>query len=172
MQLDVRRLVAVLDDRDAELRVDNPEGLREYLTFQIGLEGAGFTVAELQAAHRALQRVRPAAGCAFGDGSLRGEINHLNLTALLLGKRPPDERAELLSVAFAKDLFFRSLPLTFEEARALAPEWHVLDVAQIRQLRKAKNLIGPIELMREQLDGDHLDDERIDAWIRLRPRLP
>ncbi|MFC4562002.1 hypothetical protein ACFO4E_09060 [Nocardiopsis mangrovi] len=98
-------------------------------------------------------------------------VRRLHLTAALLRRVPADPRVDLLDPDRAIGLLLRSLPVGLERARERAPVWRTLDIAEIRLLRRAKNLLHPaLDIVATVGRGDL--DARLAAWRDVLPRLP
>lgn len=112
------------------------------------------------------------ASVAVGDMDRRERTTRLlNLSALLLKRVEPKDGVVLLDPAHLLALFFEEVPIAVDEARALAPHWRDLDIAEIRRLRIARNLATPAVLLSKAV-RDKSVDARLRKWDEVLPLLP
>ncbi|MCD5311145.1 hypothetical protein [Kineosporia babensis] len=96
-----------------------------------------------------------------------GIIRRLNFIAALLLKLPAPTVAQITNVNEVVDSGLRQIPVSIEDARDLAPIWRELEIAQIRTLRSAKNLLTPMLLIKRKLPN-----ARLSGWEEVFPLLP
>jgi hypothetical protein len=66
--------------------------------------------------------------------------------------------------------FFTDLPLSYEEAEEKARNWKVIEIDEIRKLRKIKNRLKAMELLAEH--NTIRADQTLCRWLTLRKKLP
>lgn len=117
-------------------------------------------------------------GYALDSAVASGAIDHresairrVNLSQVLLQKTPPNTRVNLLNPDLLIELLLQELPMSAEEAGILSADWRHLDIARIRALRIAKNLVSP-GLAIARLVCDEELDPRLQEWERILPSLP
>ncbi|MFI5908166.1 hypothetical protein [Dactylosporangium sp. NPDC051541] len=123
-------------------------------------------VAQLRAAYEALVAGASGAGALDGRESVLRRVNML----VALARSAADPAIDDLAAA-ARRTVLESLPLSIESARVKASNWRALPADEVRDLRYAKNLLGPLRSIAG--DGRRPDDSAdLDAWLQLLPSLP
>lgn len=98
-------------------------------------------------------------------------VRRLNFSAVLLQVLDPSAESALLDPRQVEALFLREVPLGLDQAEQQAPRWRDLEIAAIRRLRGAKNMLTPTLAA---LRAAHTEpvDPRLQAWESLLPSLP
>jgi hypothetical protein len=145
-------------------------GVVERLTSQISDHAAQLSPDEWRLLDDAYECALDHAERAGTSDRIRSAVRRLNLTTVVLRIVPPDDTIGLRSWARFADTFRDAVPMPAAAAEAVVDQWTSLDVAEIRRLRDAKNLVTPVLRAKEHLaDRPELD---LDSWERVYPRLP
>lgn len=108
------------------------------------------------------------------DGGLSHEetiVRRLGFSAVLLQVLDPSAESPLLDPRRIEALFLREVPIALDQAEELAPRWRELEVAAIRRLRAAKNMVVPTLAALRAARAEPVD-VRLLAWESLLPSLP
>lgn len=98
-------------------------------------------------------------------------VRRLNFSAVLLQVLDPSGESALLDPRRVEALFLREVPLGLEQAEQQAPRWRDLEIAAIRRLRGAKNMLTPTLAALRAAHAEPVDP-RLPAWEALLPILP
>ncbi|MFK4148381.1 hypothetical protein [Streptomyces sp. NPDC004065] len=98
-------------------------------------------------------------------------VRRLNLSLILLRRVPPSDQLEMLDSERLLSLLLREVPLSIEEARILSSDWRTRDIAEIRTLRRAKNLLSPGLAIAKLVSAEKMEPE-LKAWEQIFPMLP
>jgi hypothetical protein len=157
--------------RVSELDLREWLGVVELVTARLVDECVGLPEASWMTCSAALGNALHAAVVSGAIDHRESVIRRLNLSVALLHQISPNAEIDVLNPDHLIDLLFRELPMSAEEARDLSADWRTLEIAHIRRLRAAKNLVSPgLDLMR-LLSREDLD-ERLKAWAEVFPSLP
>ncbi|MDH6116065.1 hypothetical protein ABH930_002072 [Kitasatospora sp. GAS204A] len=172
--LDLRELVDRLAARDpavSELGTGQWRAVVELLTIRL-TDGCANLRPDFWASCSA------AFGYALDAAVAAGEMEHgetvvrrLNLTAALLRRVPEDPDVDLLDAHRVVEVFLRETPVSIAEAQEAVVDWHTRDIAALRRLRAAKNLLVPTLAILHAVGGCE-GDERLTAWAAVLPTLP
>lgn len=173
--LDGRQLVRWLIARPATSLAGLGKGellaVVELLTSRLTDEGGGFSADDWRAGSEAVDRVFGAGEAAGSIDRNESVIRRLNLSAALLQRVPPQDEIPILNFDVIHALFAEAVPMPAGQARDLASGWRGRDVAVVRQLRFAKNLVTPMLLVRDFASDDNAAAE-LNAWEEVLPLLP
>jgi hypothetical protein len=95
----------------------------------------------------------------------------LYVMAAMLNSVGPRRDVSLLDPDHGARSFLDALPMSRDEARAQAADWRTLPIADIRRLRKIKNMVTPLITFRHLIADAELS-RRVSEWIELRDQLP
>ncbi|KJK55510.1 hypothetical protein [Saccharothrix sp. ST-888] len=172
--LDLRSLSQVLAGRAPTLPELGPGewlGVVELLTMRLTDECDGLSVESWATCSLALAYALEAAVASDSIDQRESVIRRLNLSAAVLRQIPPNAEVDILNPDGLIELLFQELPMSAEEARELSVDWRALDIAQIRRLRAAKNLVSPALDLASLVSGEEFH-ERLKAWGEVFPSLP
>ena len=130
------------------------------------LDGKG-VLAALGTYTAVLSAAEQAGGVSHEDTVVR----RLNFSAVLLQVLDPSGESALLDPRRIEALFLREVPLGLDQAEQQAPRWRDLEIAAIRRLRGAKNMLTPT-LAALRAARVEPTDPRLRAWEILLPDLP
>ncbi|MEU9496645.1 hypothetical protein AB0D73_33315 [Streptomyces sp. NPDC048215] len=171
--LDLRSLSEVLAahaPRVPDLGSDQWLGVVELMTMRLTDECSSLPAESWATCSLALGYALDAAVALGSIDQRESVIRRLNLSVALLRQVPVSTEVDILNPGHLIDLLFQELPISSDEARDLSVEWRALDIAQIRILRAAKNLVSPAlglaRLAPREIDG------RLEAWEEVFPSLP
>jgi hypothetical protein len=166
-----RWLVAQPATSLAELREGELLAVVELLTSRLTDESEVFSVDDWRAGSEAVDQVLATAEAAGSIDRNESAIRRLNLSAALLRPASPQDDIPILNIDRICAFFAEAVPMSAEQARDLASDWRGRDVAVIRQLRFAKNLVTPMLLVRDFVSDDYIAAE-LNAWEEVLPLLP
>lgn len=95
-------------------------------------------------------------------------LSAMMLRASMINKLGVHSGHSLLEVEPIILWFFKSLTLSYSEAKAKAKNWQSCDINEIRELRRIKNRLGVISVLAQAIDLD----ENIKNWLSLTNKLP
>jgi hypothetical protein len=93
------------------------------------------------------------------------------LAATIAARAPRWIAPEALRPDVAVRRLIDQISLDPDRAADLAVHWEDRPLAVIRNLRAAKNLLGPVQLLQKRLTDERLAREA-QAWLRVLPSLP
>jgi hypothetical protein len=94
----------------------------------------------------------------------------MNLRAAMIARLGPAKGDPVLDPDTIERWFFQNLPTSLDDAAAKASSWKNLSLEEIRKLRRLKNRLSVIRLVRGTVQFQR--NEELDAWLSVSDRLP
>jgi len=98
--------------------------------------------------------------------------SQMNLRAFLIARLGAVPGHPILDPQPIINWFFDSLTLTVEEASERAARWTDLEIERVRELRRIKNRLSPIKVLKEANMLPHDSYSSLSSWLSIRSQLP
>ena len=98
--------------------------------------------------------------------------SQMNLRAFFISRLGPTANHLVLDPQPIVKWFFDNLRISVEEASEKASHWTELDIESIRELRRIKNRLAPIKLLKDARMLPQDFDSMLSSWLGIRSQLP
>ncbi|MFJ1603731.1 hypothetical protein ACIOHS_10210 [Streptomyces sp. NPDC088253] len=166
----VRRWSAAGTD-DAQGDVSQWMAAAQQFAARIQADPAGVTDEQWRAIAEAWPALSAAAERATGTQHNEWLLRDLWLGSWLLEKVGPREDIPLFDAGPVLERALDAMPMSPEEAAALAPRWRELERSQMRSLRMIRRLLAPPRALAPLL-ADHPRWSEFEAYLQMAGELP